>query len=175
MSDKWCSNTTIVCIDRFKHKWSFWTSPHSVWLIDTLTRSRRNLSKRGESLDLQIPHSRSKAKEVPTYQTRDRAKMATLRTTSPGRNTRRVLRSRIRTHENGVNTIKSLGTRLKNVTPSSHSWSNWRLPSQRSIMIVNQILKEGSGLLLFNLVPLSLPPKSNQVNQKTRGRGTPLL
>jgi hypothetical protein len=46
---------------------------------------------------------------VPNQKTRDREKMATLRTTSPSHNTRRVMRSR-RTKENGVNTIKSLGT-----------------------------------------------------------------
>jgi hypothetical protein len=51
----------------------------------------------------------------PTHKTRDRAKMSTLRTTSPSRNPRRVMRSQRRTWENGVNTIKSLGT-----TPVTH-------------------------------------------------------
>jgi hypothetical protein len=63
-------------------------------------------------------------KGSPNPQKRDRENMATLRTTSPSRNTRRVMRSQRRTQENGVNTIKSLGTTPKNVTPSSHSWSS---------------------------------------------------
>jgi hypothetical protein len=74
-----------------------------------LSRSSINLSRRGESLDLQIPHSGSREKEVTTPQTRDRSKMATLRKTSTSHNLRRVMRSRIRTWESGVNIIKSLG------------------------------------------------------------------
>jgi hypothetical protein len=92
LSDIWCSNTMVVCIDTFKQKWSFWTSPHLVWLIDTLSRSSRNLSRRGESLDLQTPHNRSRAKAAPTHTARDRANMATLRTTSPSHNARREMR-----------------------------------------------------------------------------------
>jgi hypothetical protein len=48
-----------------------------------LSRSSRNLSRRGESLDLQTPHSRSREKVAPTHKTRDRENMVTLRTTSP--------------------------------------------------------------------------------------------
>jgi hypothetical protein len=43
------------------------------------SRSSRNLSRRGESLDLQTPHCRSKAKVTPTHIKRDRENMATLR------------------------------------------------------------------------------------------------
>jgi hypothetical protein len=59
---------------------------------------------------------------APTHKKREREKMATLRTTSPSRNTRRVMRSQIRIEESGVNTIKSLGTTSKNVAPRSHWW-----------------------------------------------------
>jgi hypothetical protein len=120
----WCSNTTVVCIDTFKQKWSFWTSPHWERLIDTLSRSSKNLSRKGESLDLQTPHSRSREKASPTHTKRDQVEMATLRTTSPSHNTRREMRRQRRTQENGVSTIKSLGTTPKNVAPSSHSWLN---------------------------------------------------
>jgi hypothetical protein len=85
-----------------------------------LSRPRKNLSRRGKSLDLETPHSRSREKEAPTQKIRERENMATLKKTSPSENTRKVMRNRIRTRENGVNTIKSLGTTLKNVTPSSH-------------------------------------------------------
>ena len=47
---------------------------------------------------------------------RDRENMDTLGTTSPSHNKRRVMKIR-RTHENGVNIIKYLGTTLKNVSP----------------------------------------------------------
>jgi hypothetical protein len=123
LSDIWCSSNATVCIDTFKQKWSFWTSPHWVQLINVLSRSSINLSIRGESLDLQIPHNRRREKEPPTHTTRYKSKMATLRTTIPSCNRRRAMRRRRRTRENGVNTIKSLGTTLKNSTPSIHSWS----------------------------------------------------
>jgi hypothetical protein len=85
-----------------------------------LSRASINLSKRGESLDLKTPHSGSREKATPTHTTRDEENMATLRTTSLIRNTRGVMRRGHR--KNGVNTIKSLDTTSKNVTPSSHSW-----------------------------------------------------
>jgi hypothetical protein len=61
------------CLHRYiQTKWSFWTSPHWVRLIDTLSRSSRNLSRKGESLDLQTPHSRSREKVAPTHTARDK-------------------------------------------------------------------------------------------------------
>jgi hypothetical protein len=106
----------VVCIDTFKQKWIFWTFPHWVWLIDMLSRS----SRRGEILDLQTPHSRSREKAALTHTIRDIENMATLKTTSPSLNT--IMEMRRRRMENGVNTIKSLGTTPKNVAPSSHLW-----------------------------------------------------
>jgi hypothetical protein len=129
LSDIWCSNTMTIIIDTFKQKWIFWTSYHWVQLIDMLSISSRNLSRRGKSLDMKNPHSRRKEKADPTHKTRDRENMATLRTTSPSHNTRRVMRSQRRTRENGVNTIKSLGTTPKNVTPRSHWWLSLKLLS----------------------------------------------
>jgi hypothetical protein len=87
-----------------------------------MSRLSRNLSRRGESLDLQIPHNRTREKEALTHKTRDKEKMATLRKTSPSRYTRRIMRSRRRKWENDVNTIKVLGTTLKNVAPRSDWW-----------------------------------------------------
>jgi hypothetical protein len=162
----WCSNTTTICTNTFKQKCSFWKSPNWERIIDTLSISRRNLSRKGESLDLQTSHSRSREKSAPTHTKRDQVEMDALRTTSPSHNTIREMKRRRRTWENGVSTIKSLGTTPKNVTPRSHSWPNRRFPSQSSILILNQILKEGRILSMLNPVPLFLPPKSGQVNQK---------
>jgi hypothetical protein len=57
-----------------------------------LSISRGNLSRRGKSLDLKTPHSRSREKEAPTHKIRDRENMATLKTTIPRHNTKRVMR-----------------------------------------------------------------------------------
>jgi hypothetical protein len=80
-----------------------------------LSRSRKILGRRGASLDLQTPHSRSREKETPIRMERDRENMDTLGTTSPSHNRRRVMKIR-RTQENGVNIIKYLCTTLKNVS-----------------------------------------------------------
>jgi hypothetical protein len=86
------SNTMVVYINTFKHKWNLWTLPHWAWIIDTLSRSSINLSRRGESLDLQTLHSRSRAKASLTDTTRDRSEMDSLRPTSPNHNTIREMR-----------------------------------------------------------------------------------
>jgi hypothetical protein len=83
----------------------------------------KKLSRRDKSLDLQTPHSRSREKAAPTHTARDREKMASLKTTNPSRITRREMRRQRRTRGNGVSTIKSLVTTLKNIATSSHSWS----------------------------------------------------
>jgi hypothetical protein len=72
LSDIRCLNTATVCIDTFKQKLSFCTSPHWVRIIDTLSRSSINSSRRGESLDLQTPHSQSMEKASPTHIARDK-------------------------------------------------------------------------------------------------------
>jgi hypothetical protein len=51
--------------------------------LDIMSISNKNLSRRGESLDLQTPHSRIKAKESPTHKKRDKANMVTLKRTIP--------------------------------------------------------------------------------------------
>jgi hypothetical protein len=122
LSDIWCSNTAVVCIDTFRQKWSSWTLPLWARLIDTLSRSRKNLSRNDESLDLQTPHSRSREKVAPIHKARDQVEMATLRTTSPSCDTRRAMRRRRRTRENGVSTIEVVGTTPKNVAPRSPLW-----------------------------------------------------
>jgi hypothetical protein len=57
-----------------------------------MSRLSINLSRRGESLDIQTPYSQSREKAAATHKTRDIEKMATLRTTSPSHNTIRVMR-----------------------------------------------------------------------------------
>jgi hypothetical protein len=88
----WCLNTMIVCIDTFKQKWISWTSPHWARLIDMLSRSSINLRRNNESLDLQIPHNRSREKSTPTHKARDQVEMFSLKTICPSLNTRRATR-----------------------------------------------------------------------------------
>jgi hypothetical protein len=88
----WCSNTTTLCIDTFKQKWSSWISPHWAQLIDTLSRSRKNLRKNDKSLDLRTPHSRSRETIIPTHTIGDQLVMASLRKICPICNTRREMR-----------------------------------------------------------------------------------
>jgi hypothetical protein len=87
----WCSNTTVVFIYTLKNKWSSWTSSHWARLIDTLSRSSKNLSRNDESLDLQTPHSQRREKETPTHTTRDQDDMASLMKTIPSHNTGREM------------------------------------------------------------------------------------
>jgi hypothetical protein len=90
------SNTMTVFIDTFKHKWSSWTLPHWAQLIDTMSRSSRNLSRNDESLDLQTLHSQNRAKATPTHTGGDQVDMATLKEICPTPNTRRTMRRRRR-------------------------------------------------------------------------------
>jgi hypothetical protein len=88
------------------------------------SRSIINLRRRSEILDLKSPHGKRNVKVAPTHKIRDKTKMATLRTTSPSCNLRRVTRTRRRTWESVVNATKSLGTTLNIVSPSNHWWSS---------------------------------------------------
>ena len=137
--------------------------------------TRNEIYSKSKSLEKYIcsntPHFWRREKASPTHTARDREKRATLRTTNPSHNKRREIKRWRRTQENGVSTIKSLGITLNNVAPRSHLWSIWRLPIQRPILIINQISKEGRKLSMLNWVPLSLPPKSDQANQKNQRKG----
>jgi hypothetical protein len=82
----------VVWIDAFKQKWSFWKSHHWARLIDMLLKSSINLNKRSGSLDLQIPHSRSREKVAPTNIKKDKKRMESLRKTSPSLKQTRVMR-----------------------------------------------------------------------------------
>jgi hypothetical protein len=116
-----------------------------------LSRSRKNLGRRGASLDLQTPHSRSRENETPIRMERDRENIDTLGTTSPSHNRRRVMKIRRRTQENGVNIIKYLGTTLKNV-------------SSRGSLVANMKASEWAREATYgntHLGRISQPPRRN--------------
>jgi hypothetical protein len=161
----------VVCIDTFKQKWSFWTSPHWARLIDTLSRSSRNLSRRGESLDLQTPHSQSREKVAPTHTARDREKMATLQDNQ----------SKMQHKKGNEKMKKDTGKWCEyhkipwHNTEECHSKKSLVVEMKASESEVDSDSesnpKEGSRLSMLNPVPLSLPPKSSQANQKNQRKG----
>jgi hypothetical protein len=57
-----------------------------------VVKIKQKFKQKGESLDLQTPNSRSRAKASPTHIARDQVEMVALRTTIPSHNTRRAIR-----------------------------------------------------------------------------------
>jgi hypothetical protein len=117
--------------DTSKLKWIFWTSHHSVLLIDMLLKSSRNLSTRtNRSSGLQIRNNQSMTKTALTN---------ILLKTSPSHRKRRVKGRQRRTPENGAISTKSPGTTPMNVAQNSHWWS--RSKTRSRTLIRNLILK----------------------------------
>jgi hypothetical protein len=98
--------------DKSKLKWIFWTSHHSVFLIDMLLKLSINLStRRNRSLGLKIHNNKNMIKTSLKHN---------LLKTSPSHRKRRVTGRRRRTLESGVISKKSLGTTLINVSKKIH-------------------------------------------------------
>jgi hypothetical protein len=117
--------------DTSKLKWIFWTSHHSVLLIDMLLKLRRNLSTRTNgSLGLKICNKQSMTKMALTN---------SLLNTNPSHRKRRVTGRQRRTLENGAISSKSPGTTSMNVAQNSHWWPRSKTRSQT--LIQNMIMK----------------------------------
>jgi hypothetical protein len=117
--------------DTSKLKWIFWTSHHSVLLIDMLLKSSRNLSTRTNgSSGLQIHNNQSMTKTTLTN---------SLPKTSPSHRKRRVTRRQRRTPENGAISTKAPGTTRMNVAQNSHWWL--RSKTRSRTLIHNLIMK----------------------------------
>jgi hypothetical protein len=121
-----------------KLKWIFWTSRHSVLLIDMLLKSSRNLStKTNGSSSLQIYNNQSMTKMTLTNN---------LLITNASHRKRRVMGRQRRTLENGVISTKSLGTTPMNVAQNIHWWPRSKTSSQTLIhnMIMKILVKDRS-------------------------------
>jgi hypothetical protein len=117
--------------DISKLKWIFWTSHHSVLLIDMLLKSRRNLSTRtNRSSGLQIRNNQSMTKTTLTNN---------LPKTSPSHRKIRVTGRQRRTPKNGAISTKASGTTLMNVAQNNHWWLRSKTRSQT--LIQNLIMK----------------------------------
>jgi hypothetical protein len=117
--------------DTSRLKWIFWTSHHSVRLIDMLLKLSINLSTRkNRNLGLQIYNNQSMTKTALTN---------SLLKTSPRHRKRRVTGRQRRTPKNGVIYTKAPGTTSMNVAQNSHWWPRSKTRSQN--LILNLILK----------------------------------
>jgi hypothetical protein len=122
----------------FKLKWIFWTSHHSVMLIDMLLKSSRNLSTRKNgSSGLQIRNNQSMTKTTLTN---------SLPKTSPSHRKRRVTGRQRRTLKNVTISTKSPSTTLMNVAQKNHWWSrsNTRSQTLSQNMILKILVKDRS-------------------------------
>jgi hypothetical protein len=89
-SDIWCSSIMVLCIDTSRPKWNFWTSHPWVWPIDMPSKLSRSSNKIHDNLGLGTPHNKNQEKLAPTHKKKDRAKMESIKTTSPRRKQRRT-------------------------------------------------------------------------------------
>jgi hypothetical protein len=150
--------------DTSRLKWIFWTSHHSVLLIDMMLKLSRNLSTRtnGNS-GLQIRNNQSMTKMTLTN---------SLPKTSPRHRKRRVTGRQRRTPKNGVISTKSPGTTPMNVAQNSHWWPRSKTRSQTLIQnLILKILVKDRSLTQTPLL-LSRPQQFNQKNQQILKRGS---
>ena len=113
-NDIWFWNTVGLYTDTSWLKWIFWTSNHSVLLIDMLLKLRRNLSTgTNGNLGLQICKNQSMTKMALT---------SSLPKTSPRHKKIRVTGRQRRTPKNGAISTKSPGTTSMNVAQKIHWW-----------------------------------------------------
>lgn len=160
----WYSNTMASYIDTSRTRWSSWTSPRLAQCTNTLSKLSKSLNRRRETLNLWIRRPKDKAKEGwPNTTHRSRRK----RTTS---------RSRRRTQESCVSSIRAPLTTKVSVVPSSRWWPSWRLPNQMHVLTLSQNPKRGmaKGIrsLMRSPVPLLPLPRSKRMSPKIQRRGS---
>jgi hypothetical protein len=118
-SDIWCSSIAVLSIDTSRPKWNCWTSHPWARPTNMLSKSSRSSNKRRGNFGLGTPHNKSQEREAPTHQTKDRAKMDSIRTTSTSRKQRRTPERQRKIPESGATSIRALGITLMIVAQSS--------------------------------------------------------
>jgi hypothetical protein len=134
-----------------------------------LSKSSKNLNRRSGSLDLQIPHNRSREKASPTHRTKDKSKDG-----PPQDN-----QSKLQTKKGNEKMKKDTGKWCEFHKIPWHNTDECRL--KQSLVAEMKALESEAGFdsesdpergrrsLMQNPVPpLSLPPRSIQVNQKNQ-------
>jgi len=149
MSHIWCSNITTIFIYTSRKKWILWQYHPWARPIDMQSKLSRSLNKRCENLGLGIPRSKNQEREVPTYRTKDRARMDNLSKTSLSRKQRRTMGRQRKTLGSGVSSIRALGITPLNVSKSSHWWSRWKPMNQMWVPTLRQNQKKGDRSLTW--------------------------
>jgi hypothetical protein len=121
-SNIWFSSIAVLYIDTSRLKWNFWTSHPWARPTDMSSKSSRSSSKRRGNLGLGIPHNKSQERVASTHRKKDRAKMDSIRTTSPSRKQRRTPKRQRKIPGSGATSIISLGITLLTAAQSSRWW-----------------------------------------------------
>ena len=83
----------------------------------------RSSNKRHCNLGMGTPHKKSQERVATTHRTKDRAKMDSIRTTSPRRKKIRTPERQRKIPGSGATSIRVLGITLMTVTQRNHWWS----------------------------------------------------
>ena len=118
----WCSIIVAVCIDTSRPKWSFYTSHHWARPTDMSSKSSRSSNKRRGNLDLGTPHKQIQEMVALTHKKKERAKMDSIKTTSPSHKQRRTSKRQIKIPRSGATSIRSLGITLVISSQNSRWW-----------------------------------------------------
>jgi hypothetical protein len=118
----WWETFTVIYIDTSIPKWKFWTSHPWARPIDMSSKSSRRSNKRRYNLGLVTPHNKIQEREAPTHRIKDRAKMDSIRTTSPSRKQGRTPERQRKIAGSGVTSIRALGITLLTATQKRCWW-----------------------------------------------------
>jgi hypothetical protein len=121
-SDIWFSSMNMLCVDTFRLKWNFWTSHPWAWPTNMSSKLSRSSNKRRGDLGLGTPHNKIQERAAPTHRKKDRAKMDSIRTTSPRCKQRRTLKRQRKIPGSGATSIRALGITLLTTAQNSHWW-----------------------------------------------------
>jgi hypothetical protein len=80
--DIWCLSIVVLFIDESKLKLNLWTSHPWAQPIDMSSKSSKSSNKRRDNLGLGTPRNKNQERVTPTYRTKDKVKMDSIRTTS---------------------------------------------------------------------------------------------
>ena len=116
------------------------------------------------NLGLGTPHSKIHERVSPNHRKKDRAKMDSIMTTSPGRKQRKTPERQRKIPGSGATSIRVFGITLLTAAQRSHWWLKWKPLNQMWVLNLSQNQKGEDRSLTQNSVPSLLPPSSSLVN-----------
>ena len=135
---------------------------------DMPSKSSRSSKKRCDNFGLGNPRSKKKEREAPTYITKDREKMDSIKTTITSHKKIRTSERQRKIPRSGATSIRALGITLLTATRNSRCWPKWKPLNQMQILTLSQNQKGEDRSLTWNPVPLLLPPSAILVNQTSQ-------